>query len=54
MRKALAAGETPRTPAARSAGSIKFGPMIEPALEPQTISPIARPRCALGLTSAAA
>ena len=28
--------------------------MIEPSVEPHTISPIARPRCNVGLTSAAA
>ena len=38
----------------RNAGPVRFGPMIEPTVEPHTISPIARPRCGPGLMSAAA
>ena len=54
MRNALPAGERPRGSPRSANGPIRFGPMIEPAAPPQTISPIARPRCAAVLTSAAA
>jgi hypothetical protein len=53
-RKALAAEVIPSHAPARRAGSIRFGPMMEPAAEPQTISPMARPRWAAGVMSAAA
>ena len=54
MRKALATGDRPSSAPARTAPGIRVGPRIEPSVEPHTITPIARPRWALGVTSAAA
>ena len=54
MRNALPTGESPSSAPSRTTGVIKFGPTIEPSVEPHTMSPMARPRCAAGVTSAAA
>jgi len=54
IRNALATDDTPSAAPTRIAGSMRIGPTIEPTAEPQTIRPIARPRCAPGLMSAAA
>ena len=54
MRNALPTGDSPRYAPTRTAGVMRLGPTIEPIVEPHTMSPIARPRLAAGVMSAAA
>jgi hypothetical protein len=54
MRNALPTGESPISAPAFTAPGMRFGPRMAPMVEPQTMSPIARPRSGPGVASAAA
>jgi hypothetical protein len=54
MMNGLATPATPTRAPTATAPAMRLGPMIEPTAEPHTINPIARPRWAPTLMSAAA